>query len=44
MAWTAADVKGRTASSGTSSRWAGELVKENHIPVDRLTNCSMCHR
>ncbi len=21
-----------------------ELVKRNHIPVDRLTNCSVCHR
>jgi hypothetical protein len=21
-----------------------KLVKENHIPVDRLTNCSVCHR
>jgi hypothetical protein len=20
------------------------LVKDNHIPVDRLTNCSVCHR
>ncbi len=21
-----------------------ELIKKNHIPVDRLTNCSTCHR
>jgi hypothetical protein len=21
-----------------------ELIKRNHIPVDRMTNCSVCHR
>jgi hypothetical protein len=21
-----------------------QLVKDNHIPIDRLTNCSTCHR
>ena len=42
--------------SATSSTWTWcsrqreqlekgrELVKSNHISVDRLTNCSVCHR
>ena len=36
MAWTAA--------GGPARPWARSLIQERHIPVDRLTNCSMCHR
>jgi hypothetical protein len=37
MAWT--------PSEGTTQLALGrELVSKNHIPVDRITNCSTCHR
>jgi hypothetical protein len=41
MEWTPRDKKGDVVDQLTLGR---QLVKDYHIPVDRLTNCSVCHR
>jgi hypothetical protein len=33
-----------TPENGDQRTQGRELVKKNHIPVDRLTNCFVCHR
>jgi hypothetical protein len=33
-----------TPPGGDQPSKGRELVEKNHIPVDRLTNCSVCHR
>jgi len=42
--WTAADEKGKDGKPRDQLSLGRELVKDYHIPVDRLTNCSTCHR
>ena len=41
MEWTPRDNKGNVVDQLMLGR---QLVKAYHIPVDRLTNCSVCHR
>lgn len=33
-----------TPKSQSQEDLGRQLVKENHVPIDRLTNCSTCHR
>ena len=44
MDWKAEDEKGVDGKPMTQRELGTKLVHDYHIPVDRLTNCSTCHR